>query len=118
MNRKNMNMKSCLSYAIPFLLVLMLFSFFTRINDEKEEIPIGDFITYMEEDRVEVVQTMGNKLKGKYAKDKIPKGEDNDVFSTYIPNEMMLNFYDNYLKEKVENGDIKYSSVEDPGPPW
>ena len=105
-----------MSFILPMLLVILLFTFLNNMQDQKENINISNFIEYMEEDRIEAIQTVGNNLKGKFKANKVPEGRDSDTFSTYIPDEMINTFYDSYLKDRVESKDIEYSSKEDPGP--
>lgn len=112
----NINLRSCMSFILPMLLVILLFTFLNNMQDQKENINISNFIEYMEEDRIEAIQTVGNNLKGKFKANKVPEGRDSDTFSTYIPDEMINTFYDSYLKDRVESKDIEYSSKEDPGP--
>lgn len=110
-NRNNRKITSIFSLIVPFIVVIMLFSFFDNIYNRKERITINEFINHVENEEVKSIKSVGQNLNGVLKK-------DDETFTTFIPNEMLLTFYNDYLKEPVESGQITYSSEPDPGDPW
>ncbi|MDU5273723.1 MAG: ATP-dependent zinc metalloprotease FtsH, partial [Finegoldia magna] len=66
----------------------------------------------VKKDNVKEIVARGNDIKG------VLKDSKGTPFRMYMPPEMWEVFYNNYLKESVENNKIVLKTEKDPGKPW
>ncbi len=84
---------------------------FSKDVDQVKEMDVTEFLDHLENGKIESIVTVGDKLKGKLS--------DGTQYTLMIPEHMKNNFYENYLKDKVESGEIKsYSAEPEPSEPW
>lgn len=84
---------------------------FSKDVDQVKEMDVTEFLDRLENGEIESIVTVGDKLKGKLS--------DGTQYTLMIPEHMKNNFYENYLKDKVESGEIKsYSAEPEPSEPW
>lgn len=92
-----------LSFLILVILIILLFQFVGDFFQSNNEIAIEKLINNIENDRVKSITTKGSKVEGIL--------KDNTTFRLELPPEFQFNFYDNYLKSKVESGSIQYRGL-------
>lgn len=113
-------MKSRNNFSVLYsflILILMIFflSRFDGINNINKEVPINDVIELIEEDKVNEVKVTGSKIE-LTLKDK--EKDKEDLVTSTIGDELKPSFYDDYIKEPVESGKIKYISKPEEKTPW
>lgn len=69
-------------------------------------------VSKIKNDEVTEVTTQGSYITGKL------NDKDKTEFKAYLPSEFRINFYDNYLKAKVDNNTIKYNGKAEPTKPF
>ncbi|MEJ8752148.1 ATP-dependent zinc metalloprotease FtsH [Lagierella sp. ICN-221743] len=84
----------------PLIFFLVLVSVFSRGFNSSKEISVNKLINYIEDNDVKTVTRQGNNVI-------ITTKKDEDTFSTYLPDDVSENFYNDYIKEKVESGNIE-----------
>lgn len=84
----------------PLIFFLVLVSVFSRGFNSSKEISVNKLINYIEDNDVKTVTRQGNNVI-------ITTKKGEDTFSTYLPDDLSENFYDDYIKEKVESGNIE-----------
>ena len=97
-----------------YLLIIILIMFGVRMVgtdiETVSEIDVTELVEQLEADNIESIHMDGRKVEGIF--------KDGTKFSTNLPNEFRGTFYDNYLKDKVDRGLIRYSSAPDAVRPW
>ncbi len=78
--------------------------------EQVSEMNVTQFISLLEKDQVESITFVGDTINGQL--------KDGSQFTVMLPNIMISNFYDNYLKERIENGEIILSDEPEPTEPW
>ena len=73
---------------------------------------VNEMIVNVKKDNVKEIVAKGNDIKG------VLKDSKATPFKMYMPSEMWEVFYNNYLKESVENNKIVLKTEKDPGKPW
>lgn len=109
-----MKNKNNFSVLYSFLILVLMIFFLSRldgINNINKEVPINDVIELIEDGKVKEVKVTGSKIELSL------KGKDDLVTST-IGDELKPSFYDDYIKESVESGKIKYTSKPEEKTPW
>jgi len=91
-------------YIVILILIVAALRFLNvdSINKTIEK----EYTTLITDIKEENVKTLRKEDYKMYVKTK-----DDKVYETYIPESMMAGFYDDYLKEPVENGDINITFV-------
>lgn len=87
-------------YIGPLLFFLVLVSVFSRGFNNSKEISVNKLINYIEDNDVKTVTRQGNNVI-------ITTKKGEETFSAYLPDDMSENFYNDYIKEKVESGNIE-----------
>jgi len=83
------------------------------INQDVEqvmEIDVTELVRRLNNDEVESIVESGNVLSGKF--------KDGTQFSVVLPQNMADTFYHDYLKDKVDNEEIRYVGEQPPSEPW
>lgn len=99
MNKKT---KAYLIYLIPIAFLLVYFFVIRTSTPGAKDYTVTEIVTKINNNEVSEITTQGPYLKGKL------NDKDKTEFKVYLPQEFRFNFYDNYLKKKVENNTIKY----------
>ena len=99
MNKKT---KAYLIYLLPIAFLLIYFFVIKTATPSAKEYTVTEIVTKINNNEVSEITTQGAYLKGKL------NDKDKTEFKVYLPQEFRMNFYDNYLKKKVENNTIKY----------
>ena len=77
-----------------------------------KEYTVTEIVSKIKNDEVTEVTTQGSYITGKL------NDKDKTEFKAYLPSEFRINFYDNYLKAKVDNNTIKYNGKAEPTKPF
>lgn len=97
MNRKRQSFMPLLSMVLMFAIIVSLFS---RMFDTTNNISVNELLKFIASDSVTNVTTQGSRVEI------ITK--NNQKYTTELPEEFQANFYDEYLKTRVENNQIQY----------
>nr|WP_269431379.1 ATP-dependent zinc metalloprotease FtsH [Lagierella massiliensis] len=97
----------------PLIFFLILVSLFSRGFNNSKEITVNKLINYIEDNDVKTVTRQGNSVI-------ITTKKNEETFKTYLPDDLSENFYDDYIKEKVESGNIELQArpVQDNSKIW
>ena len=97
MDRKRQNFMPLLTMILMFAIIVSIFS---RVFDTTNNISVNELLKFIASDNVTNVTTQGSKVEI------ITK--NNQKYTTELPVEFQANFYDEYLKSRVENNQIQY----------
>ena len=109
MNKKT---KAYLVYLIPILFLTAYFFVIKTSTPVVKEYTVTEIVSKIKNDEVTEVTTQGSYITGKL------NDKDKTEFKAYLPSEFRINFYDNYLKAKVDNNTIKYNGKAEPTKPF
>lgn len=100
-------------YIGPLIFFLILVSLFSRGFNNSKEITVNKLINYIEDNDVKTVIRQGNSVI-------ITTKKNEETFKTYLPDDFAENFYNDYIKEKVESGNIELQArpVQDNSKIW
>lgn len=100
-------------YIGPLIFFLILISLFSRGFNNSKEITVNKLINYIEDNDVKTVTRQGNSVI-------ITTKKNEETFKTYLPDDFAENFYNDYIKEKVESGNIELQArpVQDNSKIW
>lgn len=100
-------------YIGPLIFFLILVSVFSRGFNNSKEITVNKLINYIEDNDVKTVTRQGNSVI-------ITTKKNEETFKTYLPDDFAENFYSDYIKEKVESGNIELQAkpVQDNSKIW
>ena len=99
--------------SIYLLLLIIIIFVVSMINQDVErvmEIDVTELVRRLNNDEVESIVESGNVLSGKF--------KDGTQFSVVLPQNMADTFYHDYLKDKVDNEEIRYVAEQPPSEPW
>ncbi|HHV45636.1 MAG TPA: ATP-dependent zinc metalloprotease FtsH [Tissierellia bacterium] len=99
--------------SIYLLLLIIIIFVVSMINQDVErvmEIDVTELVRRLNNDEVESIVESGNVLSGKF--------KDGTQFSVVLPQNMADTFYHDYLKDKVDNEEIRYVGEQPPSEPW
>ena len=98
-------------YLLLFIIIIFAVSTFSKDIEQVKEMDVIEFKDNLNKGNVKTITTRGNTLKGKLT--------DGTQYEFLIPDQMSSTFYEDYLKEKVDSGEIKsYSAENEPTTPW
>ena len=98
-------------YLLLFIIIIFAVSTFSKDIEQVKEMDVIEFKDNLNKGNVKTITTRGNTLKGKLT--------DGSQYEFLIPDQMSSTFYEDYLKEKVDSGEIKsYSAENEPTTPW
>lgn len=92
------------SFIIPIIIIIVMFNLFGSQLYPRNEIGVEKLIQNINNDKIKSITTQGSKIEGVL--------KDNTNFTTELPPEFQISFYDNYLKNKVESGMFEYNAIE------
>lgn len=104
--------KAYLVYLIPILFLTAYFFVIKTSTPVVKEYTVTEIVSKIKNDEVTEVTTQGSYITGKL------NDKDKTEFKAYLPSEFRINFYDNYLKAKVDNNTIKYNGKAEPTKPF
>src|SRR5690625_538959 len=78
--------------------------------DPGQEMDVTELIENLDGEEVEKIWMVGNVAEGKL--------KDGTEFTTFIPDSVDTNFYDNYLKNLVDSNSISFCGEPYPGTHW
>lgn len=99
-------------YLLVIIAIMFLLTIFGKEPETIEEISFTEFVNHLQDEEVASISVEGRKITGELKKEK------NKQFAAYLPEELVDNFYDNYLKEMVEAGEIDIVGNPEPTTPW
>ena len=104
--------KSLAIYLVPIILIAFLVTMTQNNTLSTKYFTVNEMIVNVKKDNVKEIVARGNDIKG------VLKDSKGTPFRMYMPPEMWEVFYNNYLKESVENNKIVLKTEKDPGKPW
>ena len=98
-------------YFLVLILIMVAIRLFNPTTiEESKEMDVTDLIANLGDNKVENIWMVGNFTQGKL--------KDGTEFEVFLPDEVRTDFYDNYLKELVEEQSIKFGGEPRPTTPW
>ena len=104
--------KSLAIYLVPIILIAFFVTMTQNNTLSTKYFTVNEMILNVKKDNVKEIVARGNDIKG------VLKDSKGTPFRMYMPPEMWEVFYNNYLKESVENNKIVLKTEKDPGKPW
>ena len=104
--------KSLAIYLVPIILIAFFVTITQNNTLNTKYFTVNEMIVNVKKDNVKEIVARGNDIKG------VLKDSKGTPFRMYMPPEMWEVFYNNYLKEYVENNKIVLKTEKDPGKPW
>ena len=104
--------KSLAIYLVPIILIAFFVTMTQNNTLSTKYFTVNEMIVNIKKDNVKEIVAKGNEIKG------VLKDSKATPFKMYMPSEMWEVFYNNYLKESVENNKIVLKTEKDPGKPW
>ncbi|PMC60439.1 zinc metalloprotease [Finegoldia magna] len=104
--------KSLAIYLVPIILIAFFVTMTQNNTLSTKYFTVNEMIVNVKKDNVKEIIARGNDIKG------VLKDSKGTPFRMYMPPEMWEVFYNNYLKESVENNKIVLKTEKDPGKPW
>ena len=104
--------KSLAIYLVPIILIAFFVTMTQNNTLSTKFFTVNEMIVNVKKDNVKEIVARGNDIKG------VLKDSKGTPFRMYMPSEMWEVFYNNYLKESVENNKIVLKTEKDPGKPW
>lgn len=104
--------KSLAIYLVPIILIAFFVTMTQNNTLSTKYFTVNEMIVNVKKDNVKEIAARGNDIKG------VLKDSKGTPFRMYMPSEMWEVFYNNYLKESVENNKIVLKTEKDPGKPW
>lgn len=98
-------------YLLLLIIIIFVVSMIGQDVEQVREMDVIELINRLENDEIESIVTIGDTLEGKL--------RDGTEFTVMLPEHMNETFYDNYLRDKVENGQLNsYGAEPIPSEPW
>lgn len=104
--------KSLAIYLVPIILIAFFVTMTQNNTLSTKYFTVNEMIVNVKKDNVKEIVARRNDIKG------VLKDSKGTPFRMYMPPEMWEVFYNNYLKESVENNKIVLKTEKDPGKPW
>ena len=99
-------------YLLPVMIIAGMLTLMSKNVKKTEDLTVNGFIDKIKNNQVKEIKSQGPMVKG------ILNDKDNTEFKVYLPAEFRTFLYNNYLKEKVENNQIKYMGEPESSMPW
>ena len=98
-------------YLLLLIIIIFAVSTFSKDIEQVKEMDAIEFKDNLDKGNIKTITTQGNTLKGKLS--------DGTQYEFLIPEQMRNTFYNDYLKDKVDSGEIKsYGAEAEPTTPW
>lgn len=98
-------------YLIPLLALVLYFMTMNPQTPQAKQLTVTEFVQALEDDDIKQITTTGATVQG------VRKGSG-ETFEAFLPDEIRMDFYNTYLKEKVEAGELEYVGKPIPQTPW
>lgn len=94
------------------LLIIIIFvvGMLGKDVEQVTQIDVTELIVRLDNNEIESITIVGDTLRGRF--------RDGNQFSVLLPEHMKNNFYQDYLKEKVDSNQIILSAEHEPSQPW
>ena len=99
--------------SMYLLIVIIIMFLVTTLGNDVEQIKtidVTELVEHLNSNKVESIKIVGREVTGKL--------RDKTQFTTILPVQMQDTFFDNYLKDKVDNKEIALSSDLEPTQPF
>ncbi|MSU01033.1 ATP-dependent zinc metalloprotease FtsH [Tissierella pigra] len=99
--------------SMYLLIVIIIMFLVTTLGNDVEQIKtidVTELVEHLNSNKVESIKIVGREVTGKL--------RDKTQFTTILPVQMQDTFFDNYLKDKVDNQEIALSSDLEPTQPF
>ena len=97
-------------YLLLLIIVIFVVSMLGQDAEQVSDMDVTEFITRLENNQVESIVFVGDIINGKL--------KNGTQFTVMLPEIMINTFYQDYLKEKVENREISVKDEPEPTEPW
>ncbi len=97
-------------YLLLLIIVIFVVSMLGQDAEQVSDMDVTEFITRLENNQVESIVFVGDTINGKL--------KNGTQFTVMLPEIMINTFYQDYLKEKVENREISVKDEPEPTEPW
>ncbi len=97
-------------YLLILIIIILVVEVIGKDVEQVKEIDVTELIELLDREQVASIETLGNKVQGTL--------KDKTKFETILPDEIRYTFYSDYLKEAVENKEIRYGGLSEPERPW
>ncbi|NLY77907.1 MAG: ATP-dependent metallopeptidase FtsH/Yme1/Tma family protein [Tissierellia bacterium] len=97
-------------YLLLLIIVIFVVSMLGQDAEQVSDINVTEFINRLENNQVESIVFVGDTINGKL--------KNGTQFTVMLPEIMINTFYQDYLKEKVENREISVKDEPEPTEPW
>ncbi|CCQ97324.1 cell-division protein and general stress protein (class III heat-shock) [[Clostridium] ultunense Esp] len=98
-------------YLLLLIIIIFVVTMIGKDVEQVKEIDVTEFLIHLENNEVSSIITVGDTLKGKL--------KNGTQYTVMIPTHMERTFYEDYLKEKVDSGQIEsYGAEPIPSEPW
>ncbi len=104
-------MRSIAMYLLIFVVIIMLVQGMVEPKTDSQNISYSELIVQIKNNNIKSMSFTENEVKGVYKDDK--------AFTSFVPTVFLFssNFYDKYLAEKVESGEIEIIGKPVPATP-
>ncbi len=104
-------MRSIAMYILIFVVIILLVQSMVEPSNDVASISYSKLIIQIKNDNVKSLTFTDNQVKGVY--------KDDTSFTSYVPTLFLFsgNFYDNYLAERVESGELELIGEPVPATP-
>lgn len=97
-------------YLLIVILIMFGVSMFGTNVETTSEMDVTELVENINNDNIETLTEVGDIVKGKL--------NDGTQFTTVLPEIFRGNFYNDYLKDKVDSGEISLAGEQEPRDPW
>lgn len=99
-------------YLLIIIGIMFLLNIWGKEPEHIQDITVTELIQLVNEDKVANISMKGKKVEGQL------KGAKGEQFVSFLPEEIRYTFFQDYLKEKVDNEEISFGGDEEPKTPW
>ncbi len=97
-------------YLIPLLALAIYLLARGQSLPETTQMTVTELVEQLDTGEIKQITSTGPTVQGVNQKD--------ETFEVFLPDEIRVEFYDTYLKDKVESGELAYAGKPVPQTPW
>ncbi|WP_202710114.1 ATP-dependent zinc metalloprotease FtsH [Sporosalibacterium faouarense] len=98
-------------YLLIFIVIILVVQFMGRDVEQPKELNITELVKEIKNDNIKSMTSVDNgEVRGQF--------RDGKAFTSFISEDAKLSFYENYLKQPVDDGLIQYGGEPQPTTPW
>lgn len=97
-------------YLLLLIIIIFVVGMLGKDVEQVTQIDVTELIIRLDNNEIESITIVGDTLRGRF--------RDGNQFSVLLPEHMKNNFYQDYLKEKVDSNQIILSAEHEPSQPW